>query len=285
MGKRRASAAGGVLRRQLARRHGTAVAYVALFFALTGTGWAAATIARGPAVRVTCTATRGGRRIGCAVVGTKAGPTGPRGPQGARGPAGPAGPSGALGLTSLTEPPGYQPVSGTMPLEPGGGSIPGNDELQTWTAFNDPSAGGGPVGPVGESFQTDMPSPSALGGNQAHLVGVQFCYGAETSGAASITITSATIDELEEPPVAETTPTPATPPPYVTVPLYSTALNLHGQGGCQTLTPSKPPAIDSSGYLSLNVGTSFSAAAIPAGQTTPWTAAVSFGRVSATFSP
>jgi hypothetical protein len=91
--------------------HGTVVAWVALFIALGGSGYAAVTIASAGGVKVRCSASRGHKKVGCKVV--KGSGVGPQGPRGVQGPPGPTGPSGA---TTLTEPPGYSFSSGgTLP--------------------------------------------------------------------------------------------------------------------------------------------------------------------------
>ncbi len=87
---------GGMLSRRFLAGHGTVVAYASLFIALGGSGYAAtriATAARSAPVKVRCSASRGGRRIGCQVV--RGSGTGPRGAQGLRGENGTARGSGA----------------------------------------------------------------------------------------------------------------------------------------------------------------------------------------------
>ncbi len=92
--------------KRLARRHTTAVAYLALFAALGGSAYAAVTVTGKNIKDGTIT----GRDVKTRSLGTSKlsatavssltgdrGPAGPQGPQGQKGPQGPAGPTGEIG--------------------------------------------------------------------------------------------------------------------------------------------------------------------------------------------
>lgn len=68
----------------LGSAHATVIAYVALFLALVGSGYAAVRIASSAPVKVRCSASRRGKRVSCQVV--KGSGVGPRGLQGPPGP-------------------------------------------------------------------------------------------------------------------------------------------------------------------------------------------------------
>jgi hypothetical protein len=113
--------------RRLSRRHSTAVAYVALFAALGGSAYAAATITGKNIKDGTIT----GRDIKDRSLGTgklsptalgslkgQPGPAGPQGPKGDRGEQGPAGPTGQAGSKGETGPQGAPGPAG--PQAPSG---------------------------------------------------------------------------------------------------------------------------------------------------------------------
>lgn len=152
--------------RRLARRHGTVVAYLALFAALGGSAYAAASIT-GKAIK---NGTVTGRDVKNRSLGTQElspqalralasqagpgaagvpGPRGERGEPGARGPAGPRGETGPVGLTGPQGPPG--------PMGPSG--------VSGWSYFTE----GHTIGP--EDYETwDVSCPGgkvALGGGVA----------------------------------------------------------------------------------------------------------------------
>ena len=115
--------------RRLARRHGTAVAYLALFAALGGSAYAAVTVTGKNIKDGTVT----GRDVKNSSLGTsklspsavssltgKPGPAGPQGEKGAAGPAGatgPAGPTGPKGETGATGPAGPEGPQGSRGLQ------------------------------------------------------------------------------------------------------------------------------------------------------------------------
>jgi Collagen triple helix repeat (20 copies) len=111
--------------RRLSRRHGTAVAYLALFAALGGSAYAAVTVS-GKNIKDGSVTGRDvkNRSLGTGELSTRAvislagqpGPAGPPGPQGAKGepgPAGPAGPKGETGPEGPRGPIGLTGVQGT----------------------------------------------------------------------------------------------------------------------------------------------------------------------------
>jgi collagen triple helix repeat protein len=103
----------------LSRRHAAAVAYLALFVALGGSAYAAATITGKNIKDGTITARdikKGSldtTRLSPGVLGSLSGNRGPAGPQGDRGPAGPRGPKGATGPAGVNGVNGLPGPSGT----------------------------------------------------------------------------------------------------------------------------------------------------------------------------
>jgi hypothetical protein len=98
--------------KRLARRHTTAVAYLALFAALGGSAYAAVTITGSNIKDGTITGTDiknrslGTEKLNAAARSSLAGQRGPAGPQGPTGDTGPAGPQGPKGGTGPTGPQG-----------------------------------------------------------------------------------------------------------------------------------------------------------------------------------
>lgn len=278
--------------------HGTVIAYVALFIALGGSGYAAtviATTARGGGVKVRCSASRSGKRVSCKVVtGSGVGPAGPRGPHGAQGP---PGASGTSGPTTLSNPPGYEIATGDgFPWTNTAGQSFDNQREQEFTAY--PGNGTGKAYSGQTTLTTALLSPSSVAGGTEHLGSAQFCYGAynntnsAASGPASIAITSAAVVEQHEPSASGTT-APSSPatittpeaPPYgspTTLVSASFAPALSSSYACRTIQASTPPQITGDGYLSLVLTVTFS---VPS-----WTGAypeatLSLGRVTTTYSP
>src|SRR5215210_4152683 len=99
--------------KRLSRRHGTAVAYLALFAALSGSAYAAATVTGQTIKDGTITGkdvknrSLGKDKLSRTAVSSLTGPEGPQGPAGNRDPQGPAGPIGPKGPTGIS---GYQVV-------------------------------------------------------------------------------------------------------------------------------------------------------------------------------
>jgi hypothetical protein len=157
--------------------HGTVVAYVALFFALGGSGYAATQLgghskgapvapvahaARGSKLKVHCTATNGGKKVKCvAVTGVVRGPQGPQGPPGPKGAQGIPGKNGTSttgssggggGTTVFVQPPAYaigneapSPAScstGTNGFS-GSGAPSQYDQTQAWSASSTCASGNG----------------------------------------------------------------------------------------------------------------------------------------------
>jgi len=149
---------------------------------------------------------------------------------------------------------------------------------------------------VDATFSTYLLSPSQLDGSGADLASVQFCYGVGTvtagSGAEAQTgtmkITQAVVSELDENAAASSG---SGAPPYVKTTLLSDPLDLTDGSNCQTLTPSSPAAINSSGYLQLTISAAFTATAGYANPNNNYVqsyvaeAPLTLGRITATYSP
>ncbi len=203
--------------------HGTAVAYLALFLALGGSGYAAtrlggqskggpvAQAARSSKLKVHCTATNGGKKVKCvAVTGAVVGPRGPQGPPGPKGPPGNNGTSttgGSGGPTVFVQPPAYAigneaaTVSCNTGTDGFGGSgAPSEfDQTQSWSASSNCAKGNGqpitstlyvPTGiaaGASATFTTYLQTPSQVDGSASDLDSVQFCYGDanDTAGKGS----------------------------------------------------------------------------------------------------
>jgi hypothetical protein len=293
-----------MLSKRLFLGHGTVVAYVALFIALGGSGYAAtriATASRSAPVKVRCSASQGRRRVACKVVkGSGVGPPGPRGTQG------PPGTSGATGPSVLTTAPAFSylgPVPGSPSLQEQGGGISADDESQQFTVYTTTSVPSSPGGTPGQPvFRTYLESPGELYGGSAHLQSIQFCYGLQDTSntfhvgePTTIAITHATLTQYDE---SGTTVVPGEPPTYDPTQLFSVPLDIQtsptlqtsgpgagsgvGTGGCQTLTPSAAPAISSTGYLALDITATFTA---DVDNAATWNAIISFGRITTTYAP
>jgi hypothetical protein len=262
--------------------------------ALAGAAWAGtavvATAAGGPAaVKVRCTATtRRGKRVRCSIVrgaGDTAGPRGPAGPRGADGKAGPqgaAGPPGspgtaANGPTVLTQPPAWSALSGL-----GAPALPDGTEIEHWNVDNNSTSQGAPA--TG-TVETELLSPSELSGSATSLASVTFCYGVAvsraTTGTTSISIAHATVFERDEPAASTTGPSDWQAPPYTTDTLIDTALDLSGQSGCATLTPSAAAPIDPSGYLAIDLTVDYQLGPATGGTSSQVT--LQLGRVTTTY--
>jgi hypothetical protein len=204
--------------------HGTVVAYVALFFALGGSGYAATQLgghskgapvahaARGSKLKVHCTATNGGKKVKCvAVTGVVVGPRGPQGPPGPKGPPGNNGTSttgsggGGGGTTIFEQPPAYAigneaaTVSCTVGTDgfSGSGAPTEFDQTQSWSASSNCAKGNGYPTPstlfvatgiaagASATFTTYLQTPSEVDGTASDLDSVQFCYGDANDTAGS----------------------------------------------------------------------------------------------------
>ena len=109
--------------RRLARRHTTAVAYVALFAALGGSAYAAVTVTGKQIKDGTVTGkdvknrSLGAGKLSASAIGSLAGERGPAGPQGAPGPKGDPGKQGATGPAGATGAQGPQGAAGVTNIE------------------------------------------------------------------------------------------------------------------------------------------------------------------------
>jgi hypothetical protein len=257
--------------------HGTAVAYVALFLALSGGSWAAVRIASSSGVKVRCSASQGRKRVKCSVV--KGNGVGPRGQQGPPGPRGVTGPSttstAASGPTTLTQLPGWTVASGGL----GAPDPLNNGQVDFWNVYN-----AGSSATTGSSVVvTYLLSPSEIVGGTAHLASVQFCYGTSTSrdpsSATSMTIANATATEFSE--NGATVGGTYTAPAYTTSNLINQNLSLTNEAGCQAVSVSNPVAITAGGYIELLLTVDWKLA--KAGATNPQVT-LELGRVTATYS-
>lgn len=203
--------------------HGTAVAYLALFLALGGSGYAAtrlggsakrapvAQAARAAKLKIHCTATKGGKKVKCvAVTGVVVGPRGPQGPPGPKGPPGNNGTSttgsGGGGATVFVQPPAYAMTNlGSTSCSSGADGINGSgapsewDQTQAWSASSNCAKGNGYqtddlnyratgiAATVSAVFLTYLQTPSQVDGTASKLDSVQFCYGDgnDTAGTGS----------------------------------------------------------------------------------------------------
>jgi Collagen triple helix repeat (20 copies) len=107
--------------KRLSRRHGTAVAYLALFAALGGSAYAADKLTGGFIKDGTITGkdvkngSLGAKKLSAKAVSSlrgQTGPAGPQGPKGDKGPQGPAGPEGPQGQEGPQGPQGQQGPAG-----------------------------------------------------------------------------------------------------------------------------------------------------------------------------
>jgi hypothetical protein len=256
--------------------HATIVAYVALFFALGGSGWAATHLpgsaggvsrrqarpakAKAAPVRVRCTATQGNKRVTCKVVsGSGAGPAGATGPRGLQGLQGPPGASGAAGDDSYTNFPAYAFLEQTPGMTAVSVNGPGShplDEYENFAIFN---TSGSPVeSPPGEPvLQSFVFAPDEMNGSTPHVASVQFCYGMQSNSTDTVAIVGAAMSEYQE--IDSTAPSATgTPPGYSTSTLFSQPISgltgtSAGVSGCDTVTPSTAPAVDPGSLLAFDV--------------------------------
>ena len=109
--------------KRLSRRHGTAVAYLALFATLGGSAYAAVTVTGNNIKDGTVTGkdvknrTLGTNKLSPNALSSLAGQPGPTGPQGEKGANGPAGPAGPKGETGATGPAGPEGPQGSRGLQ------------------------------------------------------------------------------------------------------------------------------------------------------------------------
>jgi hypothetical protein len=271
--------------------HATAIAYVALFVALGGSGYAATTIAsasRSAPVKVRCSASQGRRRVACKIV--KGSGVGPRGTQG------PPGPSGTSGPTVLSQGPGYSRQPATIsgfPWTNTSGQSYDNDAEQEFTAYSQYS----PEPLQTTTLQTALLSPSEVAGGSERLASVQFCYGVFNNtdpGAgytSTIQITDAEVVEDNEPgssssaaPTSPNTNTTPEAPLYAAEPLINAPFSpaLENSSSCRTIAAPSPAPISPNGYLSLVLTVTYQGEAY--GGVYP-EGTISLGRVTTTYAP
>jgi hypothetical protein len=168
--------------RRLSRRHGTAVAYLALFAALGGSAYAAVTVTGKNIKDGTVTGrdvknrSLGTNKLSTTAVSSLAGqrgPAGPEGPQGARGPAGPTGPIGPNGETGPAGPAG--------PAGPGGPQGPSG--VSGWDYRVTSPGKYIPGGDIGLAEVACPDGKKALGGGaSANVLGPYVLTSAPTDG-------------------------------------------------------------------------------------------------------
>ena len=149
--------------KRLARRHGTAVAYLALFATLGGSAYAAVTVTGNNIKDGTITGkdvknrTLGTNKLSPNALSSLAGQPGPTGPQGEKGANGPAGPAGPKGETGATGPAGPEGPQGSRGLQ-------GPSGVSGWEyRVADPGLRLGPYG-VGTTQVSCSSGKKALGG-------------------------------------------------------------------------------------------------------------------------
>lgn len=268
--------------------HGTLIAFVALFVALGGAGYAATNIGGG--VKVTCKAKHGRNHVSCAVVrGPAVGPRGPRGPQG---PPGTKGASGGSGPTTFTQEPAYtvDPSNNPNWLTAIGAPVPNRYLEEQYDIAQDSN----PTNDVQNDIYMPLQSPSQIGGGSTHLSSVQFCINISAnsnalySGQSAVSVDKATVYELSEP---NPNGGPGSgnsngPPPYSQrTPLLQQSYTGQTQiDSCLTASTTSPQAIDPNGYLVLAVTLGLTTS----GKTNAGyygTNYVQLGRVTTTYTP
>ncbi len=279
-----------MLSKRLFLGHGTVVAYVSLFIALGGSGYAAtriASIASSSPVKIRCSASRGRRRVACKVV--KGSGVGPRGPQGLPGK---NGNNGASGPTTYSQPPAFTFVEQTPGVPQSsatsvtiGGPHDGDEweNIALYTSFKQDIPAAAPGQPI---LQTLVNGPTEYVGTTSQFYSAGFCYGGQLSAnPSSEQLTHIALVEYVENngPVPSNSPAP---PAYTTDTLWSAPItgaapaSSSGAGGCMTVAPPKPVAIQPNGFLALWFTPSYTA---PSSDTTG--TQISFGRITTSFGP
>lgn len=292
--------------------HATIVAYLALFFALGGSGYAATRLTKSP-LKVRCLASKGGKKVACAVVSVTAGKngksglqgpkgnTGLPGPKGDTGPPGPKGDTGTnatVGPTVITQPPTYVPDAANGSSFLTGATYPTTPDYDEEEQFIAQNGGTSALTAAADQhdLNLDLISPSSLAGSTEHITSVEFClnlgpnYNTGDAAPSSVSLMKASVYELDEPtPASVTTGDDSSGPPA-----YSAATTLIQQAytgettvkGCFTATPGSaaPPAVTPGGYLVLAVTLGYTA---PAEQNAYQYVQnlIQLGRVTTTYSP
>lgn len=295
--------------------HATIVAYTALVLALGGSAFAATgggggrnnskaadahAAHRSNAIKVRCTATRGGRRVACSVVGTRGviGPRGPAGPKGATGPPGPAGPAGPTSFTQQAAFVGHVLPDGQKPpqfsfVSTGEQTLNGVNVYQQM--YTQDGAGGALTDAPG-AVQMPLLTPSMLDGTSAALSSVSFCmYSTPQSNPGNSSTSTISVANVSVVQYVQSTATgsvsvaqatsnvggPAYTPKTMLSQDYSDALT--DQSGCLTASTSTPQPIDPDGTLELVVTLHLTASG--SGNPNLITNYIGFGRVTTTYAP
>jgi hypothetical protein len=270
--------------------HTSVIAYLALFLALGGTGFAAqqtAHVAGSSPVKVRCSATRSGKHVGCKVVkGSGVGPRGPRGPQGNTGN------NGASGPTTYSDPPAFTFVEQTPGVPPSSavsvttGELHNGEQYQNIALYTQASQDISATAPGEPILQTYVNGPTEFDGSPVRFYGASFCYG----GQLSIHPTTeqlthvALVEEVEN--NGPVPPGTAQPPAYTPVTVWSApitnavAASSDGAGGCMSVGPSSPVAVQPNGMFALWFTSSYTA---PSSDTVG--VQITFGRITTTFGP
>ena len=271
--------------RRFGTTHATAIAYVALFVALGGSGYAAtriATASRSAPVNVRCSASRAGKKVACRVVlGSGVGPRGAQGDRGDRAAPGAAGP------LTLTSPPSYTALYAQISNPLVGVNSPSSDptgQLE-WQRMNVYS-GSVVASPATVPFQMFLLSPSELDGSADHISAIDLCYGIQDStiGSSTLSITRVTVLELTEPDGTASGAQPVYSSPSA---VFDQPVDLVGSATGQTSCVKIPasasaPAITPGGYLALRVQVSFVGPTAPKSYNQGW---IYFGRITTTYAP
>ena len=166
--------------RRLARRHTTAVAYLALFAALGGSAYAAVTVTGKQIKDGTITGkdvknrSLGAGKLSASALGSLAGERGPAGPQGPAGPKGEPGKQGPTGPAGATGAQGPQGPAGVTNIEyrvSAGKSVAKND---TVTDHVNCTSGKAALGGGAANFPSNSPArvvSSAPGGDNGNSTG------------------------------------------------------------------------------------------------------------------
>jgi hypothetical protein len=226
-------------------RHATVVAYLALFVALGGTGFAATSLhSSGGALRsnhaqtVAHAASARGRR------GPRGfrGRTGPRGPAGARGSKGDSGATGPSGPTTISVDPTWRRISSLSTT----GNVKGIDSPANTYANQTALVQGFAVTDGRQTYQEfdeccsantaeytdhlEMPifSPAVLSGSAQHVTSVRICYSILTYGVSTyIAPDTLSVEQIAQPTISvPASATTAYPGQNVWVPQGATATQL-----------------------------------------------------------
>jgi hypothetical protein len=282
--------------------HATIVAYLALFVALGGSSYAATQLTKSP-LKVRCLASKGGKKVACAVVSVTAGKNGKNGLQGPKGNTGPPGHKGDTGTnatagpTVITQPPTYVPDAANGSSFLTGATYPTTPDYDEEEQFIAQNGGTSALTAAADQhdLNLDLISPSSLAGSTEHITSVEFClnlgpnYNTGDAAPSSVSLMKASVYELDEPtPASVTTGDDSSgPPAYSATTLIQQAYTGETTvKGCFTATPGSaaPPAVTRGGYLVLAVTLGYTAPAEKNAYQYVQNL-IQLGRVTTTYSP